>query len=63
MAKAKARSAPKLLQNAARYWWQKRWSSMLATACQVALAESLVAEVMHAPCVDGGTPSLSQIAE
>ena len=48
LAKAKARSAPKLLQTGARHWWKQRWQSMLAAAAQTAFAESLTADVMGA---------------
>lgn len=62
LAKAKARSAPRLLQTAARHWWKQRWISMLAVATHVSFAESLISDEM-APtaCVDGETPALSEV--
>ncbi len=64
LAKAKARSAPRLLQTAARHWWRQRWQGMLAIAAQVAFAESLTADVMgQPPCVDGEAPCLSELAD
>ena len=63
LAMAKARSAPKLLQTAARHWWKQRWQSMLAVAAQTAFAESLTADVMGAPpCIDGEAPQLAELA-
>ena len=64
LAKAKARSAPRLLQVAARHWWKHRWSCMLAVAAHGAFAESLLGEEMEVPpCVDGGAPPLSELAD
>ena len=63
LAKAKARSAPKLLQSAARHWWLQRWHGILAVAAQVAFAESLITDKMgQPPCADGEAPYLSELA-
>ncbi len=64
LAKAKACTAPRLLQTAARHWWMQRWQGMLAIAAQVALAGSLTADVMgQPPCVEGEAPRLSELAD
>ena len=44
LAKHKARSAPRLLQAAARAAWQNRWWGLLSIAAQGALATTLLGE-------------------
>ena len=63
LAQAKAREAPTFLVHAAALAWVRRWTRMLATACAVPFAESLVAPSDHDTwCHTGGeTPSLADV--
>ena len=60
---ARARAAPPLLRFAAALAWQRRWTRMLAAACGLAFAHSLVAPAgdLGAASAEGVAPPLSDL--
>ena len=63
LASARARAAPPYLRRATQFAWLRRWSRVLATACSVAFAASLVepcSDNAAAP-LDGPAPSLEAL--
>lgn len=61
MARAKARSAPRVLRRALRLAWLGRWTGLLAFAIHHAFASSLHDGVpTSSACTDGWQPSLGE---
>ena len=60
LARAKARSEPRILAVRARQAWHHRWCSLLACAASKAFALSLL-ERRAVVGADGGTPSTSEV--
>ena len=64
LAEAKARSAPEALRASVLFGWQRRWSTMLAVACQTSLAASLLgSDPWAAAGRDGFAPGIDLVAE
>ena len=61
LAKAKARSAPRLLRRSAEFAWSRRWWDMLAAAAQGAFAGSLVCDDVLGDIRDGHAPPHSSV--
>ena len=62
LAAHKAEEAPQLLRRSAQYAWHKRWSNLISTAAQIALAESLVdPSSRHFSELGGDPPALGDL--
>ena len=58
----KAEEAPELLRRSARQAWHKRWSNLISTAAQIALAESLMdPSSRHFSEIGGDPPALGDL--
>ena len=64
LAQAKARSAPEALRASVSLGWQRRWSTMLAVACQSSLAATLLgSDPWAAAGRDGYAPSIDMVLD
>ena len=65
LAHSKARDAPPYMQFSVAFMWERRWTRMLAIACAVSFASSLVEPPRNASwCrTDGETPLLAELFE
>ena len=65
LAFVKAREAPCRLRTATAWAWQRRWSRLLATACAIAVAQSLTAPAgtISAGSTDGPAPKLGDLRD
>jgi hypothetical protein len=61
LARAKARSAPRLLRGAAQQAWQHRWTGLAAVAAQRAFAASLLELPLGGIAADGNAPELQDL--